>query len=351
MTDPLHAAYASARVLVTGHTGFCGAWLSASLLRLGARVYGLALPPEPFQPLSEAFDLSARLTGEHLGDLREPSVVREAVAAADPQVVFHLAARALVQDGLDDPATTLAVNVEGTRHLLDALAGLSRPVTVVVVTTDKVYARRPGDPPSLEDDPLGGEDPYSASKVTVEEMIARMRPESTRLRLFTARAGNIVGPGDRAPGRLLPDCRRALLAGEPLSLRAPRAVRPWQYIADAVQGYLLLGARGAQTEAGAFNFGPHGSDALAVEEAARCYYEAWPAPSGWQAFAGEPPRAHAGTLLLDTAKARALLGWQPDRSPREAIARTAVLERRWASGEGPRSLLEEELEAFGQKTN
>jgi CDP-glucose 4,6-dehydratase len=288
------------RVLVTGHTGFKGSWLALWLHALGAEVSGFAGPP-PTEP--SLFELArvGELVRDGRGDVRDPEAVRS--AAADAEVVFHLAAQALVRASLENPAGTVATNVLGTAHLLDAARG----AVTVCVTSDKCYA--PGEHAHREGDPLGGRDPYSASKAA-QELVAAAYRESLGVRVATARAGNVIGGGDWARDRLLPDLVRARESGAPVVLRHPDAVRPWQHVLNPLAGYLLLAERLWESDewAAGWNFAPAAGDARTVGWVVERVRERWPlevrvVPPG---DAVEEP-----ALRLDATAARERLGWAP----------------------------------------
>jgi CDP-glucose 4,6-dehydratase len=288
------------RVLVTGHTGFKGAWLTLWLHALGARVAGFSAAP-PTEP--SLFELArvAELCDDRRGDVRDAQAVAGAVAAVRPEVVFHLAAQPIVRAALEDPAATYAVNVLGTAHVLTAARGAA----IVCVTSDKCYA--PGARPHREGDPLGGSDPYSASKAAQEHVAAAHRA-SLGVRVATARAGNVIGGGDWGRDRLLPDLVRARESGRPLTLRHPDAIRPWQHVLDPLAGYLLLAQRLAESAewAQAWNFGP--DEARTVRWVVDRVRERWPV-----AVRVAPPgdAVEAPALRLDASKARSELGWAP----------------------------------------
>jgi CDP-glucose 4,6-dehydratase len=305
------AFWSGRRVLVTGHTGFKGAWLALWLHALGARVTGFGAGPPTAPSLFEAARVG-ELVEDVRGDVRDPVAVRRAVRAARPEVVFHLAARAIVRAALEDPAGTYEVNVLGTAHVLDAAGDAA----VVCVTSDKCYA--PGPEPHREGDPLGGTDPYSSSKAA-QELLAAAYRESLGARVATARAGNVIGGGDWGRDRLLPDLARAHESGEPVVLRQPDAVRPWQHVLDPLAGYLELGERlhGGMEWAAAWNFGP--VDAQPVRWVVERVRERWPVE-----VRVEPPAdaVEAPALRLDASAARERLGWTPRLDAAAAVAAT-----------------------------
>ncbi len=290
------------RALVTGHTGFKGAWLTLWLHSLGADVTGFSGPPPTAPSLFELARVG-ELCADRRGDVRDAGAVRDAVRAARPEVVFHLAAQSIVRASLDDPAGTYETNVLGTAHVL----GAAGDAAVVCVTSDKCYA--PGDRPHREGDALGGRDPYSASKAA-QELVAAAHREALGGRVATARAGNVIGGGDWARDRLLADLVRARESGEPVVLRHPDAVRPWQHVLGPLAGYLLLAERlaGSAEFAAAWNFGPAETDARPVRWIVDRVRERWPLD-----VTIEPPRddVEAQALRLDASAARDRLGWKP----------------------------------------
>jgi CDP-glucose 4,6-dehydratase len=312
MPDP--ASWQGRRVWLTGHTGFKGAWLALWLQALGAEVYGFSAGVVSEPSLYELADVADGLAGDVRGDVRSKSEVRAAVARARPDVVFHMAAQSLVRRGLSKPVETVTVNVTGTAKVLEALRVEAEPRAVVVVTSDKCYRNDGRGTAFREDDPLGGDDPYSASKAAQEHVAAAFR--GLGLPLATARAGNVIGGGDWAADRLLADCMRAALAGEPVTVRAPGAVRPWQHVLCPLDGYLRVAERlldGAPGAASAWNFGPAEADARPVGELVERVAERWPDGLDVRA-AADPDAAAAGeapALRLDAARAREELGWAP----------------------------------------
>ena len=316
---------AGTRVLVTGHTGFKGAWLAEWLLQLGARVSGIALPPEyedaPFVTLRHAERLDHAIC-----DIRDAGALARAVRAADPEIVFHLAAQPLVLRSYREPLVTWETNVTGTLNLLEALRALDRPVTAVVVTTDKVYRNREWEYPYREEDELGGRDPYSASKAACELAVASWRDSfggRDGVTVVTARAGNVIGGGDQSADRLVPDCYRAWRAGETVRLRHPAATRPWQHVLEPLSGYLVYAAhaRDRATPVPTCNFGPGPEGDRTVEEVVAALAQYDPERRRWTRAGGESPHeAHALSLAID--RARRVLGWAPRLSFEEAIAWT-----------------------------
>ena len=346
MTEPF---WPGRRVLVTGHTGFKGAWLCLWLERLGAEVAGFALPP------AEPGNLWSRLrssTHSTFGDLRDPGAVRETVRAARPQVVLHLAAQALVRESYREPVGTFATNVLGTAHLLEACRELEDLRAVVVVTSDKVYANDGAGRAFEEHDRLGGHDPYSASKACAELVTASYRASffAEGPPIATARAGNVIGGGDRSPDRLIPDCVRALEAGEPVRLRYPRAVRPWQHVLDPLAGYLQLAQALSSEPANAprsVNFGPDPDSFRTAAEVVDAFGAHFGARPGWRAE-GTPQPAEAATLRLSSALARAALGWRPRLDFEAAIAWTAEWHRAIAAGEDADAVTRAQIDRYAR---
>lgn len=342
-------------VLVTGHTGFKGGWLCLALDALGARVHGLALDPPTTPSLFETADVASRLARDTRGDIRDAALVADAVRAARPSVVFHLAAQPLVRESYRDPIGTFASNVMGTAHVLDAVRQAESVAAVVVVTTDKVYENEEWPHPYRERDRLGGHDPYSASKAACEIATASLRASffgagRHPARIATARAGNVIGGGDFAPDRLVPDCLRAFARGEPVRLRHPSAVRPWQHVLEPIAGYLALAERllGADGEAfaSAFNFGPDPAGDAAVGHVAERLAALWGegASVARDTDGGHPHEA--GTLRLDSTLARLRLGWRPRLDLDAALALTVDWHRAHARGEDVAALTRTQIARF-----
>lgn len=321
--------WAGRRVLVTGHTGFKGAWAARMLSALGARVTGFALDPAPEASAFAALGVGAVLERDIRGDLGDADAVAGAVQGTD--IVLHLAAQAIVSEGYRDPAGTWATNVTGTLHLLQALRG-SGAQAAVIVTTDKVY-RNTLPRAFAETDPLGGDDPYSASKAACEVLAESHRASFADLPpMATARAGNVIGGGDFGRDRLIADLIRAQMAGQPLEVRNPDATRPFQHVLDVVAGYLLLAQALATGDAPqAVNFGPLEAE-LSVRDMLAEWGQATGAPPDWRAMAA-PPMAEKPRLALDSRLARRALGWAPRLTTRAAVAATAGWYAAWAAGQ------------------
>ena len=314
-------SYRGKRVLVTGHTGFKGSWLCAWLLNLGAQVHGFALDPEPQATLFDQLGLAGRLSSDTRADLADRERLGAVVARIRPDFVFHLAAQPLVRLSYERPVETYQTNVLGTIHLLEALRSLREPCAAVLVTTDKCYENREWMYGYREEDSLGGHDPYSSSKAAREIAIQSWRRSfftEHPVRIASARAGNVIGGGDWALDRLVPDCIRALQAGRAIPVRNKDATRPWQHVLEPLSGYLWLAAvlakpglrpLPAERFATAFNFGPGHDANRTVGELVEEVLKSW--PGRWE-DRPEPAEAHeAGLLQLSTDKASALLGWSP----------------------------------------
>jgi CDP-glucose 4,6-dehydratase len=315
------------RVLVTGSTGFKGSWLSSWLADLGADVTGLALPPEEDAPLFGQLRLHDRID-QRFVDVRDEKAVAELLAETQPEAIIHLAAQALVRRSYNDPLTTFHTNVSGGINLLEAVRGTPAVRSLVFITSDKCYRNMEWERGYHEEDVLGGPDPYSASKGAVElvftgyqESFFRKRPN---LVAATARAGNVIGGGDMSLDRIVPDCVRALRAGQPIILRNPAATRPWQHVLEPLSGYLTLAVRqlkGDESAADAWNFGPDAENVRPVQELAETAVDVWGA--GEVVVQQDPNAPHEATLLmLDSTKAKDDLGWRPRWNFRDGIAKT-----------------------------
>lgn len=324
------------RVLLTGHTGFKGAWLALWLRALGAEVTGLGLAPVTVPNLFTLARVREAVAAHHLCDIRDAAATADVVRAAQPEIVLHLAAQALVRASYRAPVETFATNVMGTAHVLDALRGLAGVRAVVVVTTDKVYANREWPYPYREDDALGGHDPYSASKAACEIVADSYRASflaAQGVALARARAGNVIGGGDWAEDRLIPDAVRAWASGQPLVIRRPDAVRPWQHVLEPLCGYLVL-AEKIHTDpalAAAYNFGPDAAEAATVRDVVHSAQAAF--GRGETQFDATHQGPHeAGWLALETARARHALGVRPRWNLDASVRRTMAWYRAQAEG-------------------
>lgn len=335
MTEPFAGAFRGKRVFLTGHTGFKGSWMAEWLIQLGAEVVGYSHEIPAGTSLFRQLGLEQRMT-HIIGDVRDHAALNDAVAAARPDFVFHLAAQALVRYSYDHPIETFATNVMGTANLLDVLRGLGRPTACVVVTSDKCYDNREVLTGYREDDAFGGKDPYSASKGAAE-IVAQSFLRSyfaaadTPVRLATARAGNVIGGGDWAEDRIVPDCIRHLSKGEPIGVRNPAATRPWQHVLEALSGYLWLGAMlsGAATTphvnrpsdvCEGFNFGPWVNANVPVGRLVEEVLKHW--PGQWMKVGDAQAKPEASLLGLSIDKAFHKLQWQPTMDFAENVEMT-----------------------------
>jgi CDP-glucose 4,6-dehydratase len=331
------------RVFLTGHTGFKGGWLALLLSELGADVHGFALPAPTEPSFFEVCDVASRLASNTVGDVRDPGQVLAAVAEARPSVIFHLAAQSLVRRSYREPLETVATNVMGTVHVLQAASEVQGVRAVINVTTDKCYENRERAEPYREHEPMGGFDPYASSKGCSEILTAAWRRsflQAKGVRVATARAGNVIGGGDWAEDRLVPDFLRAIDAGRELVVRFPAATRPWQHVLEPLAGYVRLAERlvaedGAR-DAEAWNFGPAADDVRTVEWLVERLCEGMPG-SRWRVDASAQPH-EAALLSLDSTKAIGRLGWRPRWDAGEAVRKTLEWHRAWREGRDMRAI-------------
>lgn len=355
ISDLLHDTYRGKKVFLTGHTGFKGAWLLYWLHLLGAEVQGYALAPDSQPSLYQLLD-GEKLCSSIIADLSQRNTLEQAILNFQPDFIFHLAAQPLVRLSYDIPVETFATNALGTANLLDAVRRLKKPCTVVLITTDKVYENQEWIYPYRETDRLGGYDPYSASKACAELVIncysqSFFSPDtytSHHKGIAVGRAGNVIGGGDWAKDRIIPDIVRALEVGQPVQVRNPAAVRPWQHVLEPLGGYLLLGARLAVAPtryAGAWNFGPHIQDTLPVSALVDTALSAWGGGTYEVPSLFDQPH-EAGLLKLDISKAINELEWQPRYSAADSIAITMQWYKRFSEGRPAAELVEEDIQQY-----
>lgn len=343
--------YNGKRVLLTGHTGFKGMWLSLLLLRAGAEVAGYALDA-PTEGGREALQRLGILTEmrDIRGDVRDLAALSRAFDEAKPEIVLHLAAQPIVRESYRQPVDTFAANVMGTVNLLECVRTSDTVRSALIVTTDKVYENKEWAWGYRENEPLMGCDPYSASKSCAELAVYSYRQSffaDGGVRLSTARAGNVIGGGDFAPDRIIPDCIRAVTHDRVIDIRSPDSTRPYQHVLEPLFVYLTLAAR--QTEdaglIGAWNVGPDDADCVTTGALADLFCRAWGDGARWQTHAdGGPHEAHF--LRLDCAKIKSALDWQPRWHIREAVEKTVEWAKAWEAGADMRAVTEQQIDAF-----
>ena len=339
------------RVLVTGHTGFKGGWLSLWLDMLGAKLSGLALAPIA----DGIFATGGLQQSMHsvLGDIRDFSVVEKVLGETSPEIVFHLAAQPIVRDSYAQPLETYATNVMGTAHVLEAIRRTPSVRAVVVVTTDKCYENRDWEWGYRENDRLGGADPYSNSKACAELVTAAYRASfftnnatDPKVAVATARAGNVIGGGDWCKDRLVPDLVRSATQGRAPEIRNPSAIRPWQYVLEPLRGYIMLAEQLAGDHApefaSAWNFGPNDADAKPVDWVVKKFLANWGTGNDWASQPGDHPH-EAHWLKLDSSKSASLLGWRPAIGLEEALRSTTEWYRRARSGQDMRHFSKDQI--------
>jgi CDP-glucose 4,6-dehydratase len=343
-------------VFVTGHTGFKGAWLCMLLQRLGARVHGFSLPPPTEPSLFDIVDMGRQIESDVRGDVRDLPTLSSAMRAARPDVVIHMAAQPLVRESYGDPVGTYATNVMGTVNLLEALRTVGSEVkAAVVVTTDKCYENREWAWGYREEEPMGGHDPYSSSKGCAELVTAAYRQSyfhgAGATAVASGRAGNVIGGGDWAKDRLIPDMIKAFAAGSSAIIRNPNSIRPWQHVLEPLAGYLVLAEKLASNEghppAEAWNFGPFDDDARPVQWIANRLVQLWGDGARWepsQDSANQPHEAYY--LKLDTSKARSLLGWRPRTDLATALQWIVEWYKGWTRGEDMHAVTVRQIEQF-----
>lgn len=343
--------WADKRVLITGHTGFKGSWLSEVLNTLGARVSGLSLPPQTSPSLFNLIQLSDRM--EHiLGDICDYENVKDAVLQVRPEVVFHLAAQSLVRRSYSEPLMTWNANVLGTAHVLEAVRSVDADCVIIVATTDKVYQNNEWEHAYRELDRLGGSDAYSASKVGAELVVECWRKSflaNTGIRLASVRSGNVIGGGDWSDDRIIPDLVRAFGSGKTLEVRNGSSVRPWQHVLDPLWGYLLLaeslaGGRGVDFET-SFNFGPEAADLRTVSDLVEAAHRHW--AGNWLSNDDKTGPHEASRLSLAIERARQNLGWSPRWDFEKTVEATVTWYRDVSLGSDPAELTRKQIIDFG----
>ncbi len=337
-------------VFLTGHTGFKGGWLALWLLDMGAKVHGYALAPPTDPSLFAACGFRADLESSTIADILDVQALTNAVRRANPDIIFHMAAQPLVRQGYAQPLETFSVNVMGTAHVLEAARQAGKLKAIVNVTTDKCYENREWVWPYRENEALGGYDPYSSSKACSELVTAAYRQSflgAAGVQVATARAGNVIGGGDWAKDRLIPDFLRSMDAGTPISIRSPGAIRPWQHVLEPLAGYLALAEKlfaGDPQYAESWNFGPDESDARTVQEIVEYLCKLVPG-STWNCNPDQQMH-EAHYLKLDSSKARMNLHWRPRWNLWTALDRTLGWHHSWKQGVKMQSLTQMQIHEY-----
>jgi CDP-glucose 4,6-dehydratase len=337
-------------VLITGHTGFKGSWLVAMLQSQGARVSGVSLDPVEGGIFRTA-EIQELLAHDLRQDIRNGAALTQAFQKVSPDVVIHLAAQPLVLASYENPTETYETNVIGTLNVLQAVEATPSVQATLIITTDKVYRQDPGGEKAfVESDPLGAADPYSTSKAMADLLTQSWIASHPDSRIAIARAGNVIGGGDVAENRLLPDLIQAFGDRKKALVRNPKSVRPWQHVLDCLAGYVLLtkSLLAGEAESGAFNFGPAPESPLKVEDVAGIAAATWGEGAEWIAEARDQPH-ESGFLTLDSSKSKSVLNWEEKLTPNDAIAWSAEWSSRQFSGESARSLTLEQLSAFASR--
>ena len=355
MIPEIFNIYKNRRVLVTGHTGFKGSWLCLLLNKLGADVYGYSLEPPTDPSLFNEANIGDLMTS-HIGDIRDYDNLIKIMQRVQPEIVIHMAAQPLVRESYKIPVETYAVNVMGTVHLLEACRHTNSVKAIVNVTTDKCYENREWHWGYRENEPMGGYDPYSNSKGCSELVTSSYRNSYFNplkyaehgVAVASARAGNVIGGGDWADDRLIPDFIRAISQGDEVQIRSPYAIRPWQHVLEPLTGYLTLAARlyteGA-TYAQAWNFGPDDNDAQNVEWITRTICELWGENASYEVDTNPQPH-EANYLKLDCSKAKAELGWVPKWNIETTLKSIVEWNKAFLKGENIRTISESQIEDY-----
>ena len=348
MSDNLLNYYKDKRVFVTGHTGFKGSWLCSILLMAGAKVYGYALEPDSDPSLFNMLGLDKRMISI-LADIRDFDRLSKAIHEAKPEIVFHLAAQPLVRLSYKEPVETFSTNVLGTVHLLEAVRNAGGVKGCLIITTDKIYEENLQPIGYKESDRLGGSDPYSASKACSElvtkSYIKSFFAEDGLTCIATARSGNVIGGGDYAMDRIIPDCVRSARCKETIFIRNPYSIRPWQHVLEPLAGYLKLALKleaGERNFCSAFNFGPDKDDTLTTGELASAFCGYWGKDLKWE-YRGEPKAPHESAILkLDITKAKETLGW----TPRFTVDQAVGLVVEWEKSYNKLSVTENQIKEY-----
>lgn len=344
--------YCGKRVFITGHTGFKGSWLCAILVMAGAQVTGYALPPVN-PSLYELLDLGGKAHSVY-GDIRDLDGLWNAFDQARPEIVFHLAAQPIVRAGYRDPVGTYSANVMGTVHLLECVRRAESVRSFLNITTDKVYENCQWPWGYRETDRLNGFDPYASSKSCSELVTGSYRSSflaGQGVAVSTARAGNVIGGGDFALDRIIPDCIRATQKGEVIRLRNPKSIRPYQHVLEPLSAYLLIAQRQYEdiSLAGSYNVGPDSRDCLDTGELASLFCQAWGAPAQWEQTEESGPHEDA-ILKLDCSKIQSVLGWHPKWNAKRAVAETVSWTKAWLNGENIPACMERQVSAYFNET-
>ena len=341
------------KVLITGHTGFKGSWLSLWLSQLEAEVYGVSLAPESQLALFNLLNLKDELT-HHIGDIRDRSLIKDHIRQFNPEVIFHMAAQSLVRRSYREPCLTWETNVLGTINVLEVLREHDKHCSVVIVTTDKVYENLESIRPYKETDKLGGHDPYSSSKAAAELAVSSWNRsylgKDSPARVATARSGNVIGGGDWSEDRIVPDMIKALAAERPVQVRNPTSIRPWQHVLEPLSGYMRLAEKltNSDDEAfrGPFNFGPDNTDLQTVENLVEESLQYW--PGSWENNAEKNVPHEAGILGLEIEKAHSLLGWKPKLEFTESVRLTLEWYRKVHEGASPIETTMEQIRFYSE---
>lgn len=341
--------YAGKRVFVTGHTGFKGSWLCRLLVRAGADVTGYSLAPPNGPSLYEIAGIAQDVHAV-TGDIRDYGTLKAAFDAAQPEIVFHLAAQPIVREGYKNPADTYNINVMGTVNILECIRSSRCARSFLNVTSDKAYLNREWARGYRESDALDGFDPYSSSK-SCSELVTRCYRDSFfadgRVAVSTARAGNVIGGGDFAPNRIMPDCVRAALKREPVVVRNPLSTRPYQHVLEALYAYLMIAAMQQRDRryAGSYNVGPDDADCCTTGALAELFVRSWGEGMTWLDRREDGPR-EAGCLRLDCTKLKETFGWRPRWNLQTAVEMVVTWSRCWAAGGDVRALMDAQMDAF-----